>query len=157
MTNNCLCLNSLFLFQVKQEQGDIKLVIILRWAAEMIFLFVLFVYQAELTSSECFSTQHNISCFFSNHLLAVLVFTLNCFLRLLFLYVAVSLREVAVLVPALPGEFHQWSALPRSTPSPTPLSRWACFVYDLCHAFFFFNLLTHFPAILSSLFINISC
>lgn len=54
-------------------------------------------------------------------------------------YMSISLREVAVLVPALPGEFHQWSALPHNTPSPTLLSRWACLLYGLSHAFFFIS------------------
>lgn len=55
---------------------------------------------------------------------------LRCFLTVsvcacVCLRVCVSLREVAVLVPALLGESHQSSALPRNTPSQTPLSRWA--------------------------------
>ncbi|CAG02844.1 unnamed protein product [Tetraodon nigroviridis] len=39
------------------------------------------------------------------------------------LVIILSLREVAVLVPALLGEYHQWSALPHNTPFPTLLPR----------------------------------
>ncbi len=70
------------------------------------------------------------------------------------LHVSVSLREVAVLVPALQGESHQWSALPPNTPSPTPLSWWACLLYGLSDAS---CLLTPFPSFsLTRLFLNIS-
>lgn len=61
-----------------------------------------------------------------------------------FLYLSVSLREVVVLVPALLGEYHQLSALPHNTPSPTPLSRWACLLYGLLILYYFLTLL---PAI----------
>lgn len=105
-------------------------------SCEPFFPSFLSVYQAQLMTSVMLQYWvHNLSYYFSNHLSAILVFPLNCFPLLLSLYLAVSLREVAVLVPALPGEYHQWSALPHSTPSPTPLSRWACFVCGLCHAF----------------------
>ena len=92
----------------------------------------------------------SLSCLLSNLLFATFIFIklLSSFFSL---FLSVSLREVAVLVPALPGEFHQLSALPHNTPSPTPLSRWACLLYGLSRALFFFflNLLSLCPVILT--------
>lgn len=85
----------------------------------------------------CFSSALcNISYLLSNSFWPSWSFIWTAFL-FFFLNVSVSLREVAVLVPALLGEFHQWSALPHNTRCPTLLSRWACLLYGLSRACFF--------------------